>query len=160
MSVAIEFPLSRQYFVHSSNSYVTTSIIMSQHSVSAASVSWCHDPSFPVATASLFRLCCNTVLYYLHFFRDRGLFPLSLTSCCSFVLMLRHDFLVLSIFAVATQFSCRDKTLLCSAYSLCRDPVCYVATELLCIVLKPLSRHIKVCTDLVYLCSVYFVLQH
>ena len=36
--------------------------------------------------------------------RDRGLLPLSLTSYCSFVLMLRHDFLVLSIFYVATQF--------------------------------------------------------
>ena len=62
--------LSRQYFVHSSNSYVATSIIMSQHSFSAASASWCHDPSFHVATASLFTLCCNTVLYYLHFCRD------------------------------------------------------------------------------------------
>ena len=88
--------------------------------------------------------------------RDSGLLPLSLTSCCSFVLMLRHDFLVLSIFAVATQFSCRDKTLLCSAYSFCRDQVCYVATELLCIVLKPLSRPRKVCRDLVSLCSAYF----
>ena len=39
---------------------------------------------------------------------DRGLLPLSLTSCCIFVLVLRHDFLVLSIFSIATQFSCRD----------------------------------------------------
>ena len=84
--------LSRQYFVHSSNSYVATSIIMSQHSFSAASANWCRDPSFHVATTSLFRLCCNTVLYYLHFCRDRGWLPISLTSCCSFVLMLRHDF--------------------------------------------------------------------
>ena len=62
--------LSRQYFVHSSNSYVASSIIMSQHSFNAASASWCHDPIFHVMTASLFRLCCNTVLYYLHFCRD------------------------------------------------------------------------------------------
>ena len=92
--------------------------------------------------------------------RDRGLLPLSLTSCCSFFSMLRHDFLVLSIFAVATQFSCRDKTILCSTYSFYHDPVCYVAIELLCIVLKPLSRHIKVYCDLVSLCSAYSMLRH
>ena len=142
--------------MHSSNSYVATSIIMSQHSFSAASASWYRDLSFHVATASLFRLCCNTVLYYLHFCRDRGLLPLSLTSCCNFVLMLRHDFLVLSIFTVATQFSCCDQTLLCSVYSFCRDPVCCIMTELLCNVLKPLSRPRKVCHDLVSLCSAYF----
>ena len=62
--------LSRQYFVHSSNSYVATSIIMLQHSFSAASASWCRDLIFHVVTTSLFRLCCNTVLYYLHFCRD------------------------------------------------------------------------------------------
>ena len=62
--------LSRQYFVHFSNSYVATSIIMSQHSFSAASVSYCCDPGFHVMTTSLFRLCCNIVLYYLHFYRD------------------------------------------------------------------------------------------
>ena len=62
--------MSQQYSVHSSNSYVATSIIMLQHSFSAASSSWCCDSSFHVATASLFRLCCNTILYYLHFCRD------------------------------------------------------------------------------------------
>ena len=56
--------------MHSSNSYVATSITMSQHSFSAASTSWCRDPSFHVATRSLFRLCYNTVLYYLRFYRD------------------------------------------------------------------------------------------
>ena len=150
----------------SSNSYVATSIIMSQHSFSAASASGCLDPSFHVAIASLFRSCCNTVLYYLHFFvtqkvyRDRVLLPLSLTSYRNFVMMLRHGFLVLSIFTVATQFLCRNKTLLCSAYSFCCDPVCYVATELLCIVLKPLSRLRKVCHDLVFLCLAYFCVRH
>ena len=87
---------------------------------------------------------------------NRGLLPLILTSCCSCALMLRHELLVLSIFVVATQFSCRDKSLLCSAYSFYCDPVCYVATALLCIVLKSLSRHIKVCRDLVSLCLAYF----
>ena len=37
---------------------------------------------------------------------DRGLLPLSFTSCCSFVMMLRHGFLVLLIFAVATRLFC------------------------------------------------------
>ena len=85
----------------------------------------------------------------------RGLLPLSLTSCCNFVMMLRHGFLVLSIFVVATQFLCPNKTLLCSTYSLCQDPVCYVVTELLCVVLKPLPRPRKVCHDLISLCSSY-----
>ena len=53
--------------MHSSNSYVATSIIMSQHSFSATSASWCRDPSFHVAITSLFRLCYDIVLYYLHF---------------------------------------------------------------------------------------------
>ena len=87
---------------------------------------------------------------------NRGLLPLSLTSCCNFVMTLRHDFLMMSIFAIATQFSCRDKTLMCSTYSFCHDPVCYVMTGLLCLVLKSLSRHIKVYHDLVSLCSTYF----
>ena len=89
-------------------------------------------------------------------YRDKGFLQLSLTSYCSFVLMLRHDFLVLSIFAIATQFSCRYKTLLCSAYSFCRDPICYVVIELFCIVLNSLLRPRKVCRDLVSLCSSYF----
>ena len=157
-----EFPLSRQYFVHSSNSYVTTLIIMSQHSFSAASASWCHDQSFHVMTASLFRLCCNIVLYYLHFYRDpesllrHRLDATKLDFLLQLVLMLRYDFLVLSIFAVATQFSCRDKALLCLAYSFCRDLVCYVVTTFLFIVFKYFSRHIKVCCDLVSLYSSHF----
>ena len=112
--------------------------------------------------ASLFKLCCTLsciicISVATHkVCCDRVLLPLSLTSCCNFVLMLRHDFLVLSIFSVVTQFSYRDKTLLCSAYSFYRSPVCYVAAELLCIVLKSLSRHLKVCRDLISLCSAYF----
>ena len=136
--------------MHSSNSYVATSIIMSQHSFSAASASWCHDPSFHVMTTSLFKLCCNIVLYYQHFCRD----PESLSR--QRLVATELDFLVLSIFAVATQFSCHNNTLLCLAYSFCRDLVCYVTTTLLCIVLKSLSRPRKVYHDLVSLCSAYF----
>ena len=87
--------------------------------------------------------------------RDIGLLTLSLTFYHSFVMMLRHGFLVLSIFAVATQFSCRNKIFLCSAYSLCSNPFCYVATELICIVLIPLSRPRKVLRDHVSLYSAY-----
>ena len=135
---------------------------MSQHSFSVASSSWCCDPSFHFAIASLFRLCCNTVLYYLHFCHDleilsqQRLVATELDFLLQLVLMLRHDFLVLLIFAIATQFSCRDKALLCSSCSFCCDPVCFVTIALLCIVLKSLSRHIKVCRDLVSLSSAYF----
>ena len=133
-SITIEFPLARQYFVYSLNSYVATSITMLQHNFSTTSASWCRDPSFHVVTSSLFRLCCNTVLYFMYFCHDpeslsrQRLVLLSLTSCCSLALMLRHDFLMLSIFSIAIQFSCRNKTLRCSAYSCYHDPVCYVAT--------------------------------
>ena len=118
----IEFPLSRQYFVHSSDSYVITSIIMSQHNFSAASASWFHDPSFYVAIASLFRLCYNTYLYYLHFCRNpKSLLQQRLVATeLDFLLQPSSDVAtwllgVCQIFAVVTQFSCRDTTLLCSA---------------------------------------------
>ena len=71
---------------------------------------------------------------------DKGFFPLSLTSCCSFVLMLRHDFLMLSIFAVATQFSCRDKILLCSAYLLYHDITSLHCVEIFVATYKSLSE--------------------
>ena len=65
-SVVTEFPLSRQYSVHSSNMYVAKSIPMSQHSFSAASVSWCRDQSFHVAKAFLLWFLLQHVLYYCH----------------------------------------------------------------------------------------------
>ena len=122
---------------------VTTQVFMSRQ----------HLCSGYVATLSCI-ICISVVTHKVY--HDRGLLPLNLTSCCSFVMMLQHDFLVLSIFAVVAQFSYRDKILLCLAYSFCRDPVCYVAIGLLFIVLKSLSRHIKVCRDFVSLCSSYF----
>ena len=107
---------SRQYFVHSSNSYVANTVSVQLLQVGVATqvfMSRQHLCLGYVATLSC--IICNSVATQ-KVCRDRGLLPPSLTSCCSFVLMLRHDFFMLSIFAVATQFSCRDKTLLCSAY--------------------------------------------
>ena len=101
--------LLRQYFVHSSNIYVATSIIMSQHSFTAASASWCGDLSFHVATASPFRLCCNTVLYYHHFCRD--LESLSRQR----LVATKLDFLLQLCFEVAT-------LLLGFVNNYCRDP--------------------------------------
>ena len=118
--------LSRQYFVQSSNCYVATSIIMSQHSFSVAFASWCRDPSFHVATTSLFRLCCNTVLYYLHFCRD--LKSLSRQRLVATEL----DFLLQLCSDVVTW-------LLGVVNICCLDPVCYVVTKLIYIVLKPFS---------------------
>ena len=112
---------------------------MSQHNFSATSVSWCHDLSFYVATASLFRLCCNTALYYLHFFHD----PESLSrhrlvaTELDFLSQLRSD--VVTWLLGVVNIYCRDKNLLCLAYLFYRDPVCYVMTELLYIVLNSLS---------------------
>ena len=61
--------------------------------------------------------CCNNVSCIVSISvetrkvcRDRVLSPLNLISCCSFILMLRHSFLVLSMFSMATKFLCRDKT--------------------------------------------------
>ena len=153
-STVTEFPLSRQYFVHSSNSSVATSITMSQLCFSATSASWCRDPSFYVATASLFRLCCNIVLYYLHFCRD----PKSLSRQRLVTTMqlsqLSSD--VKTWLLGVVNICYRDKTLLCSTYLFCRDPVCYVTIELLFIMLNSFSQPRKVCRYLVSLRSVYF----
>ena len=80
-------------------------------------------PSFYVAIAYLFSSCCNDVSCIISISvvtrkvcHDIVLLPLNLISCCSFILILRHSLLVLSMFAVATQFLCRDKTFLYSSY--------------------------------------------
>ena len=79
-------------------------------------------PNFYVATTCLFGSCCNNVSCVVRIFvatrkvcRDKVLSPLNLISCCSFILILRHSFLVL-MFSVATQFLCRDRTFLYLAY--------------------------------------------
>ena len=86
--------------MHSSYSYVATSIIMSQHSFNAASLSWCRDPSFMSRqhlrsgyVATLFCIICISVATQ-KVCLDRGLLPLSLTSYCNLVMMLRHGLLV------------------------------------------------------------------
>ena len=114
--------------MHSSDSYVTTSIIISQHSFNAASESWCRDPSFHVATASQLRLCCNNVLYYLHFYRaSESLSRQRLVATeLDFLLQLcflccNLDFCVGDVLHVAT-------------------PKCYVATTLFCMQHLFLSR--------------------
>ena len=106
-------------------------------------------PSFYVATASLFGSCCNNVSCIVSIYvttrkvcRDRVLSPLNLISCCSFILNLRHSFLVLSMFSIVTQFLCHDRTFLYSAsicvvtQSLCRDRTFFF-------VLESFSRHRK-----------------
>ena len=110
-SVTIEFPLSQQYSVHSSNMNVTTSILLSQHSFNAASASWCRNESFHVATViliyffklmsrpsfscrdNIFVLVLITTLSYIivisvvtqKVYHDRVLSPLSLFPYCSFI---------------------------------------------------------------------------
>ena len=109
--VAIEFPLSRQYSIHSSNMNVATSILMSQHSFNAASASWCRDQSFHVAIVMLIyffilmsrpNFSCRDNISVLVLVatlsciifisiatqkvcRDRVLSPLSLFPCCIFI---------------------------------------------------------------------------
>ena len=80
-------------------------------------------PSFYVATACLFSSCCNNVSCIVSIpiatrkvCRYRVLSPLNLISCCNFILILRHGFLVLSMFSVVIQCLCRDRTFLCSTY--------------------------------------------
>ena len=110
-SVAIKFPLSRQYSIHSSNMNVATSILMSQHSFSATSTSWCRDQSFHVAAVMLIcffklmlrpRFSCRDNISFLVLVatlsciivisvasqkvcRDGVLSPLSPFPCCSFI---------------------------------------------------------------------------
>ena len=67
--------------------------------------------------------CCNNVSCIFSISveirkvcRDRVLSPLNLISYCSFLLILRHSLLVLSMFSVATQFLCCDRTFLYSTY--------------------------------------------
>ena len=118
--------LSRQSFLYRNNFMCIPQQLcckIDNHVVKQFQCSFCQlvsRPKFHVATglcscyvAILSCISCISVVTQ-KVCRDRGLLPLSLTSCFGFVLILRHDFLVLSIFAVATQFSCCDNTLLCS----------------------------------------------
>ena len=81
---------------------------MSQHSFSAAFESWCRDPSFHVAIASLFRLCCNTFLYYLHFCRDPEILSrqMFVATVLDFLSQLRSD--VMTWLLGVDNICCRD----------------------------------------------------
>ena len=110
---------------------------------------------FYVGTTCLFGFCCNNVSCIVSIFvttrkfcGDRVLSPLNLISCCSFILILRHSLLVLLMFSIATQFLCRDKTFLYSAY-LCVATQFVMSRQDLSSLCWNLCRDIgKVCRDL------------
>ena len=109
-SVMTEFLLLRQYYVHSSNMYVETSIPMSQHSFSAASASWCRDPAFLVATAFLFWFLLQQCLVLLSS-RSRSKKSVAIEFC-------RH----LACFLIAASFFMLRPRHLCWGCFACRDP--------------------------------------
>ena len=97
-------------------------------------------------------------LYCQHFCHDQecmsrqSLVATYLISCCSFILILRHSLLplgVVDVFYHDPIFMSRQNFSVFSLY-LCRDPVCYVTTRPLFLVLESFSRHRNVCCDLVY----------
>ena len=119
---------------------VATSILMSQHSFSATSASWCRYPAFHVIIVMLicfFKLMsrpsfsCRDSISILVLVatlsciivisvttqkvcRDRVLSPLSMFPCCSFIFLCCDlDFCVRDVLHVAT-------------------PICYVTTTLFC----------------------------
>ena len=97
ISVATEFPLSRQYSVHSLNMYVATSISMSQHNFSAASASWCSDQSFHVATVML--ICFFKLMSRPNFSCRDNISVLVLVATLSCIIVI----------SIATQKVCRDR---------------------------------------------------
>ena len=90
-------------------------------------------PSFFVATAFLFGFYCNNVSYIISIsiaarkiFRYRVLSPLNLISCYSFILILRHSLLVLSMFVIRDPVFMSRQDFSVFSLSLCRNPVCYI----------------------------------
>ena len=124
------------------------------------------QPSFYVATTFLFGSYCNDVSCIVSIstatrkvYRNRVLSHLNLISCYSFILILRHNLLVLSMFPVATQFLCRNNTFMYSFYlcvttqlvmsrqdlsslwwNLCRDIEKFVTTLFISVQLIYVSR--------------------
>ena len=86
--------------------------------------------------------------------RDIGLLPLSLTSCCSFVLMLRHDFLVFSIFVVVTSLFCVQLTVLSRSSLLCRDNTSLHYVEIFVATYKSISRPCFSLFSLILCCNI------
>ena len=148
------------------NSYVVTSIIVSRQCFLCSFFKLVARPRFYVAMTFLFGSCCNDVSCIVSISiatrkvcRNKFLSPLNMISCCSFILILRHILLVLSMFAVVTQFLCHDKIFLYSAYicdttqfvmsrqylsslcwNLCRDIEKSIATLLINVQLISMSR--------------------
>ena len=128
-SVATEFPLSRQYSIHSSKMYVATLIPMSQQSFSAAFASWYRDQSFHVATVML--SCFFKLVSRPSFSCHDNISFLVLVVACLVLLssrsrpkksvateFCRH----LACFLVATLFLMLQPRLLCWRCFTCRDP--------------------------------------
>ena len=89
------------------NSYVATSTIALRQCFLCSFFKLVLRSGFYVATAFLFGSCCNDVYCIVSISvatrkvcRNRVLSPLNLISCCSFILILRHSLLVLSMFAL------------------------------------------------------------
>ena len=116
ISVPTEFPLSQQYYVHSSNMYVATSIFVSQHSFSAASTSWCRNPSFHVATVML--ICFFKLMSRPSFSCRDNISVLVLVATLSCIIVI----------SIATQKVCRDRVLTPLSLFPCYSFIFYVAT--------------------------------
>ena len=128
--------ISRHILCIASNSYVTTSIIMSQHNFNAASASWCRDQSFHVTITSLFRLCCNIVLYYLHFCHDpKGSIMTQKVLSRQRLVATELDFLL------QLCFLCCDLDFYVGHVLHVATSICYVSTTLFCMQQLFLSRH-------------------
>ena len=103
-------------------------------------------PSFYVSTTFLFGSCYNDVSCIVSIsvatrkvYRHRVLLPLNLISCCNFILILRHSLLVLSMFAIATQFVMSRQDLSSLCWNLCRDLVYQYLAYLYVVALRSLS---------------------
>ena len=138
--------MSRQSYVWFLG-YVATSTILLRQSFYAASSNWCHDPIFMSRQHLCFGSCCNIVSCIVRIYvatkkvcRNRVLSSLNLISYCSFILMLRHGLLVLSMFAVATQFVMSRPNFSSLCWNLCRNIEKFVATLFICVQLISVSR--------------------
>ena len=92
---------------------------------------FCHD------SIAVLVLVITLFLIFSEFLSRPRMFVMTdLISCYSFILMLRQGLLVLSMFAVATQFVMSRHDFSVFNLSLCCDLVFYVATKLIFLVLE------------------------
>ena len=80
--------------------------------------------------------------------RDRVLLSPNLISCCSFILMLQHGLLVLSVFAVATQFVMSRPDFFSLCWNICRDIEKSVVTGLYYVQVIYVARPKNPCRDI------------